>query len=36
MPWKGVTAREQKENFIRDYRLGYYEISELCQLSRVT
>ena len=31
MPWKGVTVSEQKENFIRDYRLGYYEISELCQ-----
>ena len=31
MPWKGVTVIEQRENFIRDYRLGYYSVSELCE-----
>jgi len=31
MPWKGVTVSEQRVNFIRDYRLGYYEVSELCE-----
>ncbi len=31
MPWKGVALSEQRENFIRDYRLGYYELSELCR-----
>ena len=31
MPWKGVTVKEQRENFIRDYRLGYYPVSELAR-----
>jgi len=29
MPWNEVTVKEQRQNFIRDYRLGYYDISEL-------
>ena len=29
MAWKGVTVIEQRENFISDYRLGYYSVSEL-------
>ena len=31
MPWKGVTVKEQRANFIRDYRLNYYSISELAR-----
>ena len=31
MPWKGVTVMEQRGNFIRDYGLGYYTISELAE-----
>ena len=29
MPWQGVTVEEQRANFIRDWRLGYYSVSEL-------
>jgi predicted DNA-binding protein YlxM (UPF0122 family) len=29
MPWKGVNVTEQRENFLRDYRLNYYSVSEL-------
>jgi putative transposase len=31
MPWKGVTVTEQRENFLRDYRLNYYSVSELAE-----
>jgi len=29
MPWNEVTVKEQRQNFICDYRLGYYTISDL-------
>jgi len=29
MPWNDVTVKEQRQNFIRDYRLGYCTISDL-------
>jgi len=29
MPWNEVTVKEQRQNFIRYYRLGYYTISDL-------
>ena len=31
MPWKGVTVHEQRQNFIRDYRLTIYSVTELAQ-----
>jgi transposase len=31
MPWKGVTVKEQRENFIRDFRLNYYSVTELAE-----
>ena len=31
MPWNEVTVKEQRQNFIRDYRLGYYTISDLAE-----
>jgi transposase InsO family protein len=31
MPWKGVTVAEQRKNFIRDYRLNYYSITDLAE-----
>ena len=31
MPWKGVTVSEQRENFLRDYHLRYYSVSELAE-----
>jgi transposase InsO family protein len=31
MPWSEVTVSEQRENFIRDYRLGYYSVKELAE-----
>jgi len=31
MPWNVVTVKEQRQNFIRDYRLGYYTISDLAE-----
>jgi len=31
MPWNEVTVNEQRQNFIRDYRLGYYTISDLAE-----
>ena len=31
MPWEGATVMEQRENLIRDYRLGYYSVSELSE-----
>lgn len=31
MAWKGVTVKEQRENFIRDFRLNYYSVTELAQ-----
>jgi transposase-like protein len=29
MPWKGVTVSEERQEFLKDYRLGYYTVSEL-------
>ena len=29
MPWRGVTVSEQREEFLKDYRLGYYSVSAL-------
>jgi len=29
MPWKGVTVSEQRENFLRDYHLRYYTVSDV-------
>jgi putative transposase len=31
MPWKGVTVSEQRENFLRDYYLRYYSLSDLAE-----
>jgi len=31
MPWNEVTVKEQRENFIRDYRHQYYSVSELAE-----
>ena len=31
MPWKGVTVSEQRENFLRDYQLRYYSLTELAE-----
>jgi putative transposase len=31
MPWEGVTAREQRQNFIRDYTDGRYSKTELAE-----
>lgn len=31
MPWKGVTVSETRANFIHDYRLGYYCVSDLAE-----
>ena len=31
MPWNEVTVKEQRENFIRDYRCQYYSVSELAE-----
>lgn len=31
MPWEGVTVSEQRQNFIRDYRLNGYSVSELSE-----
>ncbi len=31
MPWKGVTVREQRDNFVRDYQLGYYSVTDLAE-----
>jgi putative transposase len=31
MPWKGVTVSEQRENFLRDYHLRYYSLSDLAE-----
>jgi transposase len=29
MPRQGVTEEEQRSNFIRDWKLGFYSVSEL-------
>ncbi len=29
MPWKGVTVSEARQEFLKDYRLGWYPVSEL-------
>jgi transposase InsO family protein len=29
MPWRGVTVSEQRQEFLKDYRLGYYLVSDL-------
>ena len=31
MPWEGVTVSEQRQSFIRDYRLNGYSVSELSE-----
>ena len=31
MPWKGVTVREQRSNFLRDYQLRYYSVTDLAE-----
>jgi len=31
MPWKGVTVSEQRENFLRDYLLRCYSLTELAE-----
>jgi transposase InsO family protein len=31
MPWKGVTVSEQRENFLRDFHLRYYSVTELAE-----
>jgi len=31
MPWKGVTVSETRANFIHDFRLGYYSVSDLAE-----
>lgn len=36
MPWEGVTVKEQRQNFIRDYTDGSYSKTELAELSGVT
>jgi transposase InsO family protein len=36
MPWKGVTVSEQRENFLRDYQLRYYSLTELTELYSVS
>ena len=29
MPWRGVTVSEQRQRFLKDYRLSYYSVTEL-------
>lgn len=29
MPWNEVTVKEQRQDFSRDYRMGYYTICDL-------
>ena len=39
MPWKGVSVSEQRQQFLEDYLLNYYSISELAErfsISRTT
>ena len=36
MPWEGVTVSEQRQNFIRDYRLNGYSVSELSERFSIT
>jgi transposase InsO family protein len=31
MPWQGVTVEEQRENFIRDWKLDHWSVSELAE-----
>ncbi len=31
MPWKGVTVSEQRGDFLRDYHLRYYSLTELAE-----
>ena len=31
MAWKGVTVSEQRENFLRDYGLKYFSLTELAE-----
>jgi putative transposase len=36
MPWEGVTVSQQRENFLRDYHLRYYSLSDLAELYSVS
>ncbi len=36
MPWEGVSVREQRQVFIRDYLGGYYSRTELAQIFRIS
>ena len=36
MPWKGVTVSEQRANFLRDYSLKYYSVTELAEMYSVS
>ncbi len=36
MPWKGVTVSEQRANFLRDYALKYYNVSELAEMYSIS
>ncbi len=31
MPWKGVTVSEQRQQFLEDFQLNYYSVSELAE-----
>ena len=31
MPWRGVTVSEQRQRFLKDYRLSYYSVTELAE-----
>jgi transposase InsO family protein len=31
MPWKGVTVMEQRIRFLKDYRKGYYSVTDLAE-----
>lgn len=36
MPWKGVTVSEARQEFLKDYWLGYYTISDLADRHTVS
>ncbi|MCU0918390.1 MAG: leucine zipper domain-containing protein [Planctomycetes bacterium] len=36
MPWKGVTVSEARQQFLKDYWLGYYTISDLADRHMVS
>jgi len=31
MPWRGVTVSEQRQRFLKDYKLNYYSVTELAE-----